>query len=110
MEKVKVVIKNLRMQEIPVADSEKTLIFFIAEAGQDWMQTCGQKGRCTTCSFDVLEGDENLSELSEAEMRYLAAGRLLPGQRLACQTRACGDLFIRVPQKNQLPHLQYSEE
>ena len=110
MERVKVVIKNLRMQEIPLAESEKPLIFHFAAAGLDWMQACGQKGRCTTCSFDILEGSENLSETTEAEMRYLAAGRLQPGQRLACQSRASGNLLIRVPVKNQLPHLHYSEE
>lgn len=98
------------MQEIPVTDPEKTLIFFMAESGLDWMQACGQKGRCTTCAFDALEGAENLSEETEAEIRYLAAGRLLPGQRLACQARTSGDLLIRVPQKNQLPHMKYSEE
>jgi len=98
------------MQEVLVGDPEKKLIFFIAESGLDWMQACGQKGRCTTCAFDVLRGEENLSEISEAEMRYLAAGRLLPGQRLACQTCTSGDLLIQVPKGNQLPHMQYSEE
>lgn len=98
------------MQEIPVSDSEKPLIFLFANAGLDWMQACGAKGRCTTCAFDVLEGEQNLSGLSEAEMRYLAAGRLQPGQRLACQARTSGDLLVRVPLKNQLPHLNYSEE
>jgi 2Fe-2S ferredoxin len=98
------------MQEIQVDNMEKPLIFFFACASLDWMQACGQKGRCTTCAFEVLEGMENLSEASEAEMRYLAAGRLLPGQRLACQARTSGNLLIGVPRNNQLPHMQYNEE
>ena len=98
------------MQEIPVPEPEKPLIFQFGEAGQDWMQACGGKGRCTTCGFEVLGGHENLSPATEAEMRYLAAGRLKPGERLACQAMACGPLLIRVPERNKLPHLNYNEE
>ena len=79
-------------------------------AGLDWMQACGQKGRCTTCAFEVLDGMENLQAPTEAEMRYLAAGRLPQGSRLACQARTNGNLLIRVPANGKLPHLQYSEE
>jgi 2Fe-2S ferredoxin len=107
---VKVVIKNLRMQEIPVEDSENTLIFHFGRAGQDWMQACGSKGRCTTCLLDVLEGEEHLSPLADAEIRYLAAGRMQKGQRLACQTKTRGNLLVSVPPGGRLPHLNYTEE
>ena len=110
MEKVKVVIKNLRMQEIPVTDSEIPLIFHFAQAGLDWMQACGQKGRCTTCAFEVLEGIENLSPPTESELRYLAAGRLKPGYRLACQACTSASILVRVPDGCRLPHLDYSEK
>jgi 2Fe-2S ferredoxin len=74
------------------------------------MQACGGKGRCTTCLFEVLEGGEYLDDPSEAELRYLAAGRLYPGFRLACQARTRGNLLIRVPASGKLPHLEYSEK
>lgn len=110
MNAVKVVIKNLRMQVIPVTDSENPLIFHIGNAGVDWMQACGRKGRCTTCLFDVLEGSENLNPPTESEMRYLAAGRLQSNQRLACQSRVSGELIVSVPPLGRLPHLDYSNE
>jgi 2Fe-2S ferredoxin len=109
LNRVKVVIKNLRMQEIPLLQLEKPLIFSFGEAGLDWMQACGQKGRCTTCLFDVLEGEVHLSPPCEAELRYLAAGRLRKNQRLACQTKVKGDLLIAVPPYGQLPHISYEE-
>ena len=95
------------MQEIPLADAEKPLIFSLGLAGTDWMQACGQKGRCTTCLFDVLEGSENLSAPSEAELRYLAAGRIRSTQRLACQVKVTGDVLISVPPCGRLPHISY---
>ena len=98
------------MQEIPAEDSENTLIHHFGLAGLDWMQACGRKGRCTTCLFQVVEGSGSLSPLTDAEIRYLAAGRLREGQRLACQTRTSGNLVISVPPAGRLPHLDYSEE
>jgi ferredoxin, 2Fe-2S len=109
LEKVKVVILNLNRQEIAVEDQEKSLIANFAAAGQDWMQACGQKGRCTTCAFEVIEGQEFLSEESEAELKFRANGRLKDGRRLACQTRTSGNIVIRVPDDVKLPHLTYTE-
>lgn len=97
------------MQEIPVDNVENPLIAHLAKAGIDWMQACGQKGRCTTCLFEVLEGAENLLPPTEAEMRYLASGRLRQNQRLACQACTSGNLLISVPAFGQLPHLEYAE-
>ena len=108
MEKVKVVIENLNRQEIAIFDAQKSIIFHIGQAGVDWMQSCGQKGRCTTCAFEVLEGGENLSPLSEAEAKYRTAGRLPEGYRLACQAFALGPVRIKVPDHVKLPHLSYS--
>jgi 2Fe-2S ferredoxin len=51
---------------------------------------------------------ENLSPPSDAELRYRAAGRLLPNERLTCQTRLlAGEVVGRVPDATQLPHVQY---
>jgi len=109
LEKVKVVILNLNRQEIAVQNKEKPIIFNFGLSGLDWMQSCGQKGRCTTCAFEILSGEEFLSPPSEAEMNFLENGRLKPGRRLACQTTTSGNIVIRVPNDVKLPHLTYSE-
>ncbi len=110
MERVKVVIENVNRQEITVSDTEKTILDAIGEAGTDWMQVCGRKGRCTTCAFQVLEGEEFLSAATGAEERYRAGGRLADGYRLACQTRiVSGTVVIRVPNALKLPHISYTD-
>lgn len=109
MEKVKVVIRNLNRQEITIDFPERSLLFHFGLHGVDWMQACGQKGRCTTCAFQVLEGAENLSELTENERRYRSLGRLPENYRLACQTKTKGNIVIRVPEALKLPHISYEE-
>ena len=53
-------------------------------------------------------GAENLSPPTAAELRYRAAGRLLPDERLACQARLpAGEAVGRVPDATQLPHVRY---
>lgn len=64
-----------------------TLLAAIHAAGHDWWHACGAKGRCTTCRLQVLAGAESLTPLTEPELRYQAAGRLRPTERLACQAR-----------------------
>ncbi|WP_236668977.1 2Fe-2S iron-sulfur cluster-binding protein [Hymenobacter rubidus] len=93
--------------EIPVG---ATLLAALQAAGIDWMHACGAKGRCTTCRLQVRTGFENLSVRTDAELRYQAAGRLLPTERLTCQARLlAGDVVGRVPEATQLPHVQYRE-
>lgn len=107
MEKVKIAFANLNHQEIEVIDVEKPVIFNLAAAGVDWMQACGQKGRCTTCAFEVVEGGENLSELTETELKFRELNRLPISQRLACQANTKGNIRIRTPHSSKLPHLKY---
>jgi len=108
LEKVKLVIQNLNSQEIELNIAEKSIIFYLAEAGVDWMQTCGQKGRCTTCAFEIINGAENLSEYSDNELKFRSLDRLPENYRLACQTKIYGNVEIRVPESLKLPHIKYS--
>jgi 2Fe-2S ferredoxin len=108
LEKVKVVIENLNHQEIAIFEPQKSIIFHIGQAGIDWMQACGQKGRCTTCAFQILEGDENLSSPTESEIRFADQGKLPAPFRLACQACAIGNVRIKVPDSLKLPHISYS--
>ena len=100
-------IENLPAGSVPVL-AGATLLAALHAAGHDWMHACGAKGRCTTCRLRVRAGAENLSPLTAAELRYQAAGRLLPDERLACQARLpAGEAVGRVPDATQLPHVRY---
>ena len=84
------------------------LLAAVQAAGYDWMHACGAKGRCTTCRVRVRAGMENLGPLTEAELRYRAANRLLPDERLMCQVRLmAGEVVGRVPEATKLPHMRY---
>ena len=103
----------LTIENLPCAAVEvpagATLLAALQAAGQDWMHACGAKGRCTTCRVQVSGGLENLSPPTVAELRYQAAGRLLPTERLTCQARLpTGCVTGRVPEAVQLPHVRYS--
>ena len=105
---------TLTVQNLPGAvlnvPAGHTLLSALQAAGHDWMHACGAKGRCTTCRLAVLSGLELLSPPTEAELRYRTAGRLLPHERLTCQTRLPkGDVVGRAPQATQLPHQRYEE-
>lgn len=110
MEKVKVVIRNLNRQEITIDFPDRSILFHFGHQGVDWMQACGQKGKCTTCAFQILEGEKCLSEPTENEVRFQKAGRLKKGYRLACQTKTHCNIVIRVPEALKLPHLTYDTE
>jgi 2Fe-2S ferredoxin len=90
------------------ATAGTTLLAAIQAVGHDWRHACGAKGRCTTCRIEVLAGAENLTPLTDPELRYQAAGRLLTTERLTCQARLLeGDVRGRVPEATKLPHVQY---
>ncbi len=73
------------------------------------MHACGMKGKCTTCMAKVIEGETSLSELTEAEKRFVKLGRLKTHHRLACQVTVTDDVIIETPEQYKLPHLNYSE-
>jgi len=60
---------------------------------------CGGLGACSTCHVHVLNGMENLSEMTEEEEDRLdtAEGVTLQS-RLACQSRIHGDVVVEIPQ------------
>jgi len=69
-----------------------TVLAAIHAAGHDWWHACGAKGRCTTCRVRVLAGAECLAPPTAPELRYRAAGRLAPAERLACQAQVTHEL------------------
>lgn len=102
------IVQNMNQRRVAVAQGQ-TLLKAIQASGIDWMHACGAKGRCTTCRIIVLQGMEHLGELSPAELRYRANGRLKDNERLACQCMLVGgDITGRVPEQTKLPHQAYS--
>jgi 2Fe-2S ferredoxin len=101
-------IKNLN-KSVDIKDPTRTLLHNLQLAHIDWMHACGGKGRCTTCTARVLEGNENTDHYTAAEIRYLTNGALRPEERLACQVVIKGDVVIEVPGEYKLPHLSYTD-
>ena len=77
----------------------------------DFMHACGGKGRCVTCKMQVLEGENMLSALTNAELNFREQKLLKNTERLACQAYVCDfedeNIVISVPKETQLPHLEY---
>ena len=69
-----ILIKNLNNKVVPFTSSDKSVLNAIHNEFIDWMHTCGGKGRCTTCKMRVTGGIDNLSPLSDAELRYRKFG------------------------------------
>lgn len=106
---LKLIIENLDKFEIVFNNDNKSLLYHIGDARIDWMQACGAKGRCTTCRAVVVEGMDNLSELTEPELNYRSMKRLADNERLCCQTYLLkNEVIISVPEKCKLPHVKYS--
>ena len=61
---------------------------------------CGGKAVCGTCRIKIIEGEEYLSPMGDAELIRLTSGtgkdEPPPHIRLACQTYARGDIKIRI--------------
>ncbi len=106
---VKIVIENLAQKEVFTSDTSQSVLAAFQQAYVDWMHACGGKGRCTTCRFKVVEGYDNLTPLTNPEMKYRMQGRLLEDERLACQTHALSDCRVVVPEACKLPHIRYSD-
>ena len=105
-----IVIENLFNLRINSSRVHRKVIEIIHENGIDWMHACGKKGRCTTCKIILKSGEENLSHPSKAELDFLKHGRLIAGERLACQAELpTGEIVVRVGELNKFPHMKYSE-
>lgn len=54
-----------------------------------------EQGICGTCLVEIVEGESNISDVEDQEKETLSAMGAEPGQRLACQCQAEGDLTIK---------------
>lgn len=104
-----IIVENLDSKAIDCKNKKERLLDILL-AETDWMHACGGKGRCTTCRAIVLEGHLAPIELTDPELRFFTAGRLLPNERLTCQTYMTDETVrIRVPQSSKLPHINYTD-
>ena len=104
-----ITIQNINNKSVPFQDSSKTVLNIFQDHQLDWMHACGGKGRCTTCKMIVVEGAAKLSAPSPFEEKMERSRRLLAGERLACQCRPFGNICLRVPEENKLPHITYTD-
>ena len=56
------------------------------------INNCRGLGLCGTCVVEILEGMENLSPRTKAELKKLKG--LSPSLRLACQCKVLGDVSV----------------
>lgn len=81
-------------------DMGLSLMEFLKASEYDVLATCGGMALCATCCVDVIEGEENLHEMSDDEYAMLdTLPDVLPNSRLACQlqlTPAMDGLKVRL--------------
>ncbi|MFH1426467.1 MAG: 2Fe-2S iron-sulfur cluster-binding protein [Candidatus Kerfeldbacteria bacterium] len=53
-----------------------------------------EQGVCGTCLINVVEGEDNMSDIEEHEKETLNAMGAEPNQRLACQCKIEGDVTV----------------
>lgn len=75
---------------VPVTEGQTILEASLA-AGIPHYHACGGKGQCTTCRVLVLEGEENLSQLTSYEKVIKEVRKFPDNVRLACQTHVMGE-------------------
>lgn len=89
------------MPKVTFADENLTVDAEPDEELKSLAKRCGSKmvfgceaGVCGTCTINVLEGAENLSEKTDQEKDSLIMFGAKDNQRLACQCKVKGDVKI----------------
>ncbi|MHA2061396.1 MAG: ASKHA domain-containing protein, partial [Candidatus Sifarchaeia archaeon] len=79
---------------------ETNLLTAALELGEPIESLCGGKGSCGKCMILINNGIENVSELTEIEKRTLTEQEIMQHYRLACMTKALGDVEATVPEES----------
>ncbi len=81
-------------ESISYTDSNQTLLdVSIANKVPHW-RVCGGRGRCTTCRVRILDGVSHLSPRTALEKTLAQVRNWDSTVRLACQTRAAGEVVL----------------
>ena len=88
-------------EQISVAEGT-TLLDAAEAAGINVEALCGGQGMCGTCKMVVDDGDECLSDRSDADEFVLSSDQLGDGYRLSCRAEVeCGPVESTVPSSSQ---------
>jgi ferredoxin len=80
-----------------LVDEEDDIFWAARRAGWKWPTVCEGSCECGQCFVKVLEGEENLSPMSDAERKTIDEGMMAgkPHIRLACQTFVSGPAVVK---------------
>ena len=78
------------------ASSAVSLLNNLQRQGLRISHVCGGKAICGTCRVRIIEGEESLSRIGEAEEVRLKALGNPQHTRLACQTYLFGDVTLSI--------------
>jgi len=95
-----------------VVDDGVTVLEAARKLGADVDSVCGGRGICGRCQITPSTGvfakwgitvsQDSLSAPAETEINYRAKRALVPGNRLGCAAKICGDLVVDVPATSQV--------
>jgi uncharacterized 2Fe-2S/4Fe-4S cluster protein (DUF4445 family) len=85
------------------AVQDQTLLESAEEAGINVESLCGGEGLCGTCKVIVDDGEECLSEVTDADDTLLSEDQLADGYRLSCRATVerSEDIEVTVPSVSQ---------
>ncbi|MDD1655379.1 MAG: ASKHA domain-containing protein, partial [Methanomicrobiales archaeon] len=97
-EKIRIIILPFnRVQEVEPGTS---LLDAIREAGVPIESICGGKGQCGKCR--IIAPSPGMGTLLPGERKFLSEREIAAGYRLACLTRAEGEMEITVPVESRI--------
>ncbi|WP_287588993.1 2Fe-2S iron-sulfur cluster-binding protein, partial [Candidatus Borrarchaeum sp.] len=79
---------------------ETNLLTAALELGEPIESLCGGKGSCGKCMVFINKGIENISDLTDIEKQILTEQEISQHYRLACMTKAIGDVEVTVPEES----------
>ncbi|MCC7430034.1 2Fe-2S iron-sulfur cluster binding domain-containing protein [bacterium] len=86
------------IEKIIDAETGQNILEIALDNGIGLAHNCGGVCACSTCHVHVLEGMENLSEMTEEEEERLdKAWDLQLNSRLGCQAVVSGNVKVKIP-------------
>lgn len=95
-----------------VVEDGITVLEAARQLGADIDSVCGGRGICGRCQitpsigvfakWGVTVTESSFSDFAETETNYRAKRALVPGNRLGCAARICGDAVVDVPAISQV--------